>query len=374
MKTMKKQYDYLCVGSGFYSTVFAQQMKENGKTCLIIDKRSHIGGNAYTENKDGINIHKMGPHIFHCSDDTIWNYVNRFAKFNHFRNSPKVNYKGDLYSFPINLMTLYQIYGVKTPEEAKKKLDEVRIKNHNPKNLEEWILSQVGPEIYNTFIKGYTSKQWNKDPKELPASIIKRLPIRFNFDDNYFTDCYQGIPIGGYTQMFEKMLEGIDIKLNCEYFKDKTYFDSLADKVLYTGMIDEYYDYKFGELEYRGLKFEHKRLRTPDYQGNAVINYTEKEIPHTRISEWKHFDLNTTNKVTWITTEYPADFKRGDIPYYPVRDEKNTKIYNKYKELADTEEKVIFGGRLGLYQYYDMHQIIGSALKLAKDQLNDKNI
>lgn len=365
---METKYDYLCVGAGLYSIVFAQQMKEKGKTCLIIDKSSNIAGNCYTENRDGINVHVRGPHIFHCSDENIWNYVNKFAKFNHFRNSPKVNYKGNLYSFPINLMTLYQIYGVKTPEEAKKKLEEVRIPNNNPKNLEEWILSQVGPEIYETFIKGYTTKQWNKDPKDLPSSIIKRLPIRFNFDDNYFTDCYQGIPIGGYTKMMENMLEGIEVRLNCEYFKDKQYFDSLTNKVLYTGMIDEYYDYKFGELEYRGLKFEHRKIEVNDYQGNAVINYTEKEISYTRISEWKHFDLINTNKVTWITTEYPADFKRGDIPYYPVRDEKNTKIYNQYKELADQEDKIIFGGRLGLYQYYDMHQIVGSALKLANDE------
>lgn len=370
---MENKVDFLIVGCGIFGITFARYMTDNGKKCIIIDKRNHIGGNCYTENIDGINVHTYGPHILHFSDDETLNYINRFAKLNHFRNSPKVNYKGKLYSFPINLMTLYQIYGVKTPKEAKKKLEEVRIHNNNPKNLEEWILSQVGPEIYETFIKGYTTKQWNKDPKELPTSIIKRLPIRFNFDDNYFNDCYQGIPIGGYTKMMENMLEGIEVRTNCEYFKDKIYFDSLANKVLYTGMIDEYYGYRFGDLEYRGLRFEHEKLDMKDYQGNAVINYTEKDIPYTRITEHKYFEFGKT-KNTIITREYPVDFKRGDIPYYPVRDEKNTKIYNQYKELADKETNVLFGGRLGNYVYWDVHQTIPAALTLAKKELEKINV
>lgn len=359
------KYDFLIVGSGLFGSVFAHEATKAGKKCLIIEKRNHIGGNCYTENIDNINIHKYGPHIFHTNDKKIWDWVQQFGEFNQYKHSPKVNYKGEMYSFPINLLTLNKLWGVTTPEEAIEKLEEVKIKCDNPINLEDWILSQVGNDIYETFIKGYTKKQWNKDPKELPSSIIKRLPIRTNYNDNYFFDKYQGIPIDGYTNLFKNMLKGIDILTNIDYFNEKEKWDSMANHIVFTGKIDEFFDYKFGELEYRSLEFVEEKHNIEDYQGCSIVNYTDLEIPQTRITEHKHFD-NTKSNVTWITKEYPKNYKNGDIPYYPINDEKNNEMYRKYKNLVDSQSNVIFGGRLSEYKYYDMHQIIGSALTKIK--------
>lgn len=358
-------YDYLIVGSGMFGSVCARELTDKGYKCLVVEKRSHIGGNCYTENKDGIHIHKYGAHIFHTSNKEIWDYINKFAKFNNFVNHVKVNYKGQIYSFPINMMTLHQIYGVTTPEEARQKLDEVRIKNENPKNLEEWILSQVGKEIYEIFIKGYTTKQWGRYPVDLPSSIIKRLPIRFNYDDSYYGMDYQGVPIGGYTQIFEKLLDGVKVLLNEDYLQNRESFNSMAKKVIYTGPIDAYYNYCFGNLDYRSLKFETERVEIPDYQGNAVINYTELHVPFTRILEHKHFDPVNTN-FTYITREYPREYGEGLEPYYPINDKVNTPTFEKYKALSEKESNVIFGGRLAEYRYYDMHQVIGAALHTCK--------
>jgi len=364
-------YDYLIIGSGLFGSICAYELNKKNKKCLVIEKRKHIGGNCYTENKEGINIHKYGPHIFHTSNEKIWNYINQFAKFNNFINRPKAKYKNSIYSFPINLFTISQIYGVSTPEEAEKKLKEVAIKNDNPKNLEEWILSQVGYEIYEKFIKGYTTKQWGRKPSELPASIIKRLPIRFNYDDNYFNDTYQGIPIGGYTQIFNKLLENIEVKINCDYLEDKKFFDKIAKKIIYSGPLDVFYNYKFGKLNYRSLDFKTERVQISDFQGNAIINYTESEIPYTRIVEHKHFEFKSTN-FTYITKEYPLEYLNNSEPYYPINDLKNNEIYHKYKEIANKEKKFIFGGRLAEYKYYDMHQIIGSAINACLKEI--KNI
>lgn len=363
-------YDYLIVGSGLFGSVFAYEMTKIGKKCLVLDSKGHIGGNCYSENNDGINIHVYGPHIFHTNDDNIWEWINQFSKFNSYKHTPKVSFGGKIYSFPINLMTLHQLWGVNTPQEAIDKMKSVVIPNEDPKNLEEWILSQVGLEIYNIFIKGYTMKQWNKDPKDLPMSIIKRLPIRFNFDDNYFFDKYQGIPIGGYTQIFEKLLNDITVLTNTNYFDNKDYFNSISSKIVFTGKIDEFFDYRFGELEYRTLKFENIKLDIDDYQGCSIVNYTDFNIPYTRITEHKHFE-NSKSNVTWITKEYPKDYVRGDVPFYPINDDKNNKIYDKYKELSYKYPNIIFGGRLSEYKYYDMHQIIGSALSKVKKELNN---
>jgi UDP-galactopyranose mutase len=354
-------YDYLIVGSGLYGSVFAHEANKAGKTCLVLEKKEHIGGNIYTKNVGGIHVHEYGPHIFHTSSKKIWDYVNQFATFNNFVNRPKVDYKGKLYSFPINLLTLYQLWGVKTPEEAIEKLLASKVKINNPQNLEEWCLNEIGTELYETFIKGYTQKQWKTDPKELPTFIIKRIPIRTNFDDNYYFDTYQGIPIGGYTQIIEKMLSGIEVKLNTDYLADKETWDKVAKKVLYTGPIDAYFNYQFGDLDYRTTSFEHEMVPIKDYQGNALINYTDVNVPYTRIIEHKHFDpVNVPH--TLITREYPEDWKRGLTPYYPINNEKNTKIYNQYKELTKTLPNVLFGGRLAEYKYYDMHQVIAAAL------------
>ena len=362
------KYDYLIVGSGLFGSVFAYEANKAGKKCLVIEKRKHIAGNCHTENKDGINIHTYGPHIFHTNDRGIWEWISQFTEFHSYKHSPKVNYRDKIYSFPINLMTLHQLWGVNTPEEAKKRLEEESIPCERPSNLEEWILSQVGRDIYETFIKGYTKKQWNRDPKELPSSIIKRLPIRTSYDDNYFFDKYQGIPVGGYTQIFERLLDGIEVRLDTDYFSDRQMYDSMAAKTVFTGKIDEFFDYRFGELEYRSLRFENERIEKEDYQGCSIVNYTEYEIPFTRITEHKHFE-NSKSEVTWITKEYPKDYNRDEVPYYPVNDEKNNAIYGKYKELAKERENVIFGGRLAEYKYYDMHQIIGSALSKSKKEL-----
>ena len=355
-------YDFLIVGSGLFGSTFAQQATENGYKCLIIDKRLHNAGNAYSENVNGINVHKYGPHIFHTSDDRIWTYVNRFAKFNNFVNRPKVSHKGELYSFPINLFTLYQLFGVKTPEEAKEVLESVKIHSDSPKNLEEWILSQVGEEIYKKFIYGYTKKQWGRDPKELPSSIIRRLPIRLTFDDNYFNDTYQGIPIGGYTKMIENMQEGVEVRLGVDFFENKEEFESQAKTIIFTGAIDEFFDYQHGPLEYRSLRFETEILGMSDYQGNALVNYTEEEIPYTRICEHKHFEF-TKSESTIITREYPDSWEPGKERYYPVNNEENNSRYLEYQKLAnEVFPKYVFGGRLAEYKYYDMHQVIGSAL------------
>jgi len=357
-----QKYDFLIVGAGLFGSVFAQQAKEKGKTCLIIDKRGHTGGNAYTEKIEGINVHKYGPHIFHTSDDEVWNYVNRFSKFNSYVNRPKVNYKGNLYSFPINLFTLYQLFGVKTPEEAKKLLADLKTNNKSTKNLEEWILSEVGEEIYRTFVYGYTKKQWGREPRDLPASIIRRLPIRLTFDDNYYTDKYQGIPIGGYTQMIEKMQEGIEVKLGVDFFEDRVKFEDMAETIVFTGPIDEFFGSQHGELEYRSLKFETQILPIEDFQGNALVNYTEEKIPFTRICEHKHFE-STKSGITVITKEYPQSWSSGEEKFYPVNDEENNSRYLLYRKMAENlSPKYIFGGRLAEYKYYDMHQVIGSAL------------
>jgi UDP-galactopyranose mutase len=361
-----QKYDFLIVGAGLFGSVFAQQAKEKGKTCLIIDKRSHTGGNAYTEKIEGINVHKYGPHIFHTSDDEVWNYVNRFTKFNSYVNRPKVNYKGNLYSFPINLFTLYQLFGVKTPEEAKKLLADLKTNNRSPKNLEEWILSEVGEEIYRTFVYGYTKKQWGREPRDLPASIIRRLPIRLTFDDNYYTDKYQGIPIGGYTQMIEKMQEGIEVRLGVDFFEDRVKFEDMAETIVFTGPIDEFFGSQHGELEYRSLRFETQILPIEDFQGNALVNYTEEEIPFTRICEHKHFE-STKSGSTVITKEYPQPWSSGEEKFYPVNDEENNTRYLLYRKMVeDLSPKYIFGGRLAEYKYYDMHQVIGSALAKAR--------
>lgn len=361
------KYDYLIVGSGLFGSTFAYEMNKIGKKCLVIEKSSHIGGNCYTENKDNINIHTYGPHIFHTDSLEIWNWINNFSNFNNYRHSPKVNYNNKIYSFPINLMTLSQIWNVNTPIEAKNKLNNVLITYDDPKNLEEWVLSQVGVEIYEIFIKGYTKKQWGKDPKDLPSSIIKRLPIRLSFDDNYFFDQFQGIPIGGYTKIFEQLLKNIDLKLNTDYFNNIEYFNSVSDKILFTGKIDEFFNYKFGALEYRTLKFEHEKLYLDYFQGCSQVNYTSYKIPYTRITEHKYFE-NSQSNCTWITREYSTQCKFGDIPFYPINDDKNNVIYNKYKEYSNLFPNVLFGGRLAEYKYYDMHQVIKSSLDLVKKE------
>lgn len=363
-------YDYLIVGSGLFGSIFAREMTDSGKKCLVIEKRNHIGGNCFTENTEGINVHKYGPHIFHTSDEKVWEWTNKYLKFNNYVNRPKVYYKGNLYSFPINLFTLYQLYGVKTPQEAHELLDSKRKNVSNSANLEDWIVAQVGEEIYEIFIKGYTTKQWGKIPSQLPSSIIRRLPIRFTFDDNYYTDKYQGIPIGGYTQLFDKLLKGIEVRLGIDFFENRNLFKSISKKIVFTGAPDKWFDYRFGDLEWRSLKFETQHLEIPDYQGNALINYTEESIPYTRIAEHKHFEFLET-KSTIITHEYPQS--QGD-PYYPINDILNNQRYQQYKNLIDKEENIIFGGRLADYKYYDMHQVIASALKKAQDEKNKNKI
>ena len=359
-------YDYLIVGSGLFGSIFAYEAKKRGKKCLVIDKRDHIGGNVYTEEIEGINVHKYGAHIFHTNNKRIWDYVNQFAEFNRYTNSPVANYKGEIYNLPFNMNTFNKLWGVITPEEAKAKIEEQKkaTKISHPKNLEEQAISLVGTDIYEKLIKGYTEKQWGRSAKDLPAFIIKRLPVRFTYDNNYFNDRYQGIPIGGYNVIIEKLLADIDIKLNTDFFKQRDELEQLADKIVFTGMIDQFYDYQYGVLEYRSLKFDTKVLNdTDNYQGNAVVNYTDSETPYTRIIEHKHFEFGKQDK-TVITKEYPNEWQPGDEPYYPINDEKNNHIFKKYKQLADKESNVIFGGRLANYQYYDMHQVIGAALTM----------
>ena len=362
------KYDYVIVGSGLFGSVFANKMTSAGKKCIIIEKKDKIGGNVRTEEIEGINVHSHGPHIFHCNDKRIWKFVNKYAEFNSFINRPKVSYKDEIYSFPINLFTLYQIFGVSNPKDAQKKLEEVKVKIDNPKNLEEWILSQVGEKIYHMFVYGYTKKQWGREPKDLPSFIIKRLPIRLNFDDNYYTDRYQGIPIGGYTKMIENIIGDIPVETGVDYLNDISYWNNIGNKIVYTGMIDNFFDNCYGHLEYRGLRFEHSIIDTPDYQGNAIINYTDLNVPYTRICEHKHFEFGKQEK-TVITKEYPSLWKPGDDAYYPINDESNNEKYYMYKELATQQKNVILGGRLADYKYYDMHQVIGSAMTRAERDL-----
>jgi len=365
---MKKKYDFLIVGAGLYGSIFAHEVKKLGKTCLIIDKRDHIGGNIYTEKMENINVHKYGAHIFHTNNKEVWNYVNNFSEFNRYTNSPIANYNGEIYNLPFNMNTFNKMWGVATPEEAKEKIRKQCIDNYseNPKNLEEQAINLVGTDIYEKLIKGYTEKQWGRPCSELPAFIIKRLPVRFTYDNNYFNDIYQGIPIGGYTTMVEKMIEGIEVVLNTDYLKDKNKWDSIAEKVIYTGPIDAYFDYKLGVLQYRSAYFENEILEIENFQGNAVVNYTDKETPYTRIIEHKHFEFGTHPK-TIISREYSKEWDKEDEPYYPINDDKNNKLYNKYKELAGNENNVVFGGRLGEYKYYDMDKVIEVALAKVKE-------
>ena len=370
------KYDYLVVGAGLYGAVFAQKVKEAGKTVLVIDKRPNIAGNVYTEEVEGINVHVYGAHIFHTNNKTVWDYITRFAEFNRFTNSPVANYKGELYSLPFNMYTFNKMWGVVTPEEAAVKIEEQKQAAGitEPKNLEEQAISLVGTDIYEKLIKGYTQKQWGRPCTELPSFIIKRLPVRLTFDNNYFNALYQGIPVGGYTKMVANLLEGIEVKLGVDYFDNKAEYDAMADKVVYTGAIDAYFDYKLGTLEYRSVRFETETLDMPNFQGNAAVNYTDAESPYTRIIEHKWFEFgkdadgNDLPK-TVISREYSSEWKLGDEPYYPVNDEKNGALYAQYKELADKEENIIFGGRLGEYKYYDMDAVIASALDMAAKEL-----
>lgn len=364
-----KKYDYLIVGAGLFGAVFAHEAKKKGKSCLVIEKRSHTGGNIYCENIEGITVHKYGAHIFHTSNRRVWDYVNSLCEFNNFINSPVGKYKGEMYNLPFNMNTFSKMFGISTPDEARAIIEEQKgeIKGE-PQNLEEQAISLVGREIYTKLIKGYTEKQWGRDCRDLPPFIIKRLPVRYTYDNNYFNDRYQGIPIGGYNVIIDKLLEGIEVRLDTDFYSDKEGFLALADKCLFTGTVDRFFDYKLGKLSYRSLRFETEVLDTPNFQGVAVVNYNEREIPYTRIIEHKHFEFGTQEK-TVITREYPADWHEGDEPYYPVNDEKNNSLYMQYKELADSQSNVIFGGRLGQYKYYDMDKCIESALALCEKEL-----
>lgn len=377
---MKKRFDYLIVGSGLYGATFAYKAKQAGKKCLVIDKRTHAGGNVYCENVEGINVHKYGAHIFHTNNRQVWNFVNSIVEFNRYTNSPVANYKGKLYSLPFNMNTFYQMWGVTTPQEARIKIEEQRKEAllsmreagiNEPRNLEEQAISLIGKDIYEKLIKGYTEKQWGRKCTELPAFIIRRLPVRFVFDNNYFNDNYQGIPIGGYNKLIDGLLAGIELQTGIDFFEDRFHWESIADKVVFTGKIDEFYNYQFGKLEYRTVKFEEEILDIPNYQGNAVVNYTEKEIPYTRVIEHKHFEMFGPAVMecpkTVISKEYSMEWKDGMEPYYPVNDKKNNVLYAKYKELAELEKRIVFGGRLAEYKYYDMAPIIERALDFWKN-------
>lgn len=368
-------YDYLIVGSGLFGATFARQAADAGKKVLVIDRRGNIAGNVYTEDVEGIHVHKYGAHIFHTNDKKVWDYVTRYANFNRFTNAPVANYRGELYSLPFNMYTFNKMWGVVTPEEAQAKIDEQRAEiTGEPRNLEEQAISLVGRDIFEKLVKGYTEKQWGRDCRDLPAFIIKRLPVRLTFDNNYFNALYQGIPIGGYTKLVENLLKGIEVRLNCDYFDNKAELGALAEKVVYTGPIDAYFGYSLGTLEYRSVRFETELLDTPNFQGNAAVNYTDRETPWTRIIEHKWFEFGKDAEgndlpKTVISREYSSEWKPGDEPYYPVNDAKNGALYQQYKALADKEQKVIFGGRLGEYKYYDMDQTIAAALKLAEREL-----
>lgn len=363
-------YDYLIVGSGLFGSIFAYEAGKKGKQCLVVEKRDHIGGNIYTKEVEGIQVHQYGAHIFHTSNREVWEYVQQFAEFNRYTNSPVANYKGEIYNLPFNMNTFNKLWGVVTPAEAKAKIEEqaAAYRTEHPANLEEQALNLVGKDIYEKLIKGYTEKQWGHRATELPPEIIKRLPVRYIYDNNYFNDIYQGIPIGGYTAMIEKMLAKAEVRLGVDYLEHKDELDALAEKIVYTGPIDAYYGYQFGELEYRSVSFETEVLDQPNYQGNAVVNYTEYEVPYTRIIEHKHFEFGTQDK-TVISREYPAAWKKGDEPYYPVNNEKNNMLYHSYEKLAKEEKKVIFGGRLGTYKYMDMHHVVAEALRVTKEEL-----
>lgn len=364
-------YDYLIVGAGLFGSVFAYEATKKGKTCLVVDKRKHIGGNVYTENIKGINVHKYGAHIFHTSNKMIWDYIQQFATFNRYTNSPIAIYKDEVYNLPFNMNTFSKLWGIKTPQEAKEIIENQRKKSGiiNPSNLEEQAISLVGKDIYEKLIKGYTQKQWGKSCDKLPSFIINRLPVRFTYDNNYFNDLYQGIPVGGYTQIFEKMLASSEVRLNCDYLKHRDELNAIAKKIIYTGMIDEYFDYCYGELEYRSLRFDTEILNMDNFQGNAVVNYTDADVPYTRIIEHKHFEYGTQDS-TIITKEYPKTWKRGDEPFYPINNEKNNILYSKYLTLAKQEKNVVFGGRLGMYRYFDMHNIIERSLECARNELD----
>lgn len=362
------KFDYMIVGAGIFGATFAQKAKEKGKTSMVIDKRSHIGGNVYTENKNNINVHRYGCHIFHTDKKEVWDYVNQFASFNNYRHKGMVNFKGKMLSFPINLMTMHQLWGVRTPDDAKRKVEEEKVACASPKNMEEWCLSVIGRTLYETFIEGYSMKQWNKHPKELSASIVKRLPVRYTFNDDYFHDLtYQGIPIGGYTKMVENMLEGIKVELSTDFDEIRKNWDEYADKLVFCGGVDNYFNYEFGELEYRSLRWEHEELKG-DFQGHSCVNYTDLETPWTRIVEHKHFE-NTECENTIISKEYSVDWRETKDPYYPINDEKNTSLYRRYRDLADKEKNVIISGRLGSYKYLDMDDTISMALKTAEKEL-----
>lgn len=365
-------YDFLIVGSGLYGATIARKLFDAGKNVLVIEKRNHLAGNVYTKNIVGINVHIYGAHIFHTNNEEVWNFVQRFAKFNRFTNSPVANYKGELYSLPFNMYTYNKMWGVVTPEEAFVKIEEQKKEiKEEPKNLEEQAISLIGRDLYEKLVKGYTEKQWGRSCRDLPAFIIKRLPVRMTFDNNYFNALYQGIPIGGYTKMVESILEGIEVKLDTNYLDNREYWNSIAKKIIYTGPIDEYYDYRFGNLAYRSVRFETEVLNTPNFQGNAAVNYTDADTPWTRIIEHKWFEFGKDENgndlpQTVISREFSSEWKPGEEPYYPVNDERNCRLYEQYKYLADKEEKVIFGGRLGEYKYYDMDQVIATALDKAK--------
>lgn len=377
--TVMQHYDYLIVGAGLFGATFAYMAKQAGKTCLVIDKRPHVGGNVYCEEREGIHVHSYGAHIFHTSDKTIWDFVNSLVPFNRYTNSPIANYKGELYNLPFNMNTFRQIWGVQTPDEALRKVKDERLKvkgeigDREPRNLEEQALMLVGRDIYEKLIKGYTEKQWGRDCSQLPASIIRRLPLRFVYDNNYFNDLYQGIPVGGYNRLIERLLEGTDTRVNCDFFADHAELTALADKIVYTGPIDQFYDYRFGRLEYRTVRFETEVLDTPNYQGNAVINFTDRETPYTRIIEHKHFETFGEavyeNPRTIISREYPLEWQKGLEPYYPINDERNTALYARYKALAETEKNILFGGRLAEYKYYDMAPTLTQAIHLAKENI-----
>ena len=369
VKNLDIIYDYLIVGTGLFGSIFAYEAIKRGKKCLVIDRRNHIGGNIYCKNKEGINIHKYGAHIFHTNNKEVWDYVNQFVEFNNYINSPVANYRGEIYNLPFNMNTFSKMWNIATPQEARNIIDKQKqVIKKEPENLEEQAISLVGTDIYIKLIKGYTEKQWGRDCKDLPAFIIKRLPVRYTYDNNYFNARYQGIPIGGYNQIIEKLLANCDVELNVDFVEQREKYQNIADKIVFTGAIDSYFDYKFGQLEYRGLRFETERLEQDNYQGVAVMNSTAREVPYTRIIEHKHFEFGTQS-ITYVTKEYPADWHLGEEAYYPVNDDKNQKLYQKYLDLAKQENNVIFGGRLGEYKYYDMDKVIESVLNLVKKEL-----